>query len=54
MPLSDALRPFGRRLIILAAVVALLIAAMVWVRHHQNIRRLLAGEETKIRLGKRG
>ena len=25
MPLSDALRPFGRRLIILAAVVALLI-----------------------------
>jgi glycerol-3-phosphate acyltransferase PlsY len=36
------------------AVVALFIAAMVWIRHHQNIRRLLAGEETKIQLGKRG
>lgn len=36
------------------AAVALFIAAMVWIRHHQNIRRLLAGEETKIRLGKRG
>ena len=36
------------------AVVALFIAALVWIRHHQNIRRLLAGDETKIRLGKRG
>ncbi len=36
------------------AVVALFIAALVWIRHHQNIRRLLSGEETKIRLGKRG
>ena len=36
------------------AVVALFIAATVWIRHHQNIRRLLAGEEAKIQLGKRG
>jgi len=26
----------------------LLIAALIWVRHHENIRRLLRGEESKI------
>jgi acyl phosphate:glycerol-3-phosphate acyltransferase len=30
------------------AAVALLIAALVWLRHHQNIRRLLSGQEPKI------
>ena len=30
------------------AAVALFIAALVWVRHHQNIRRLLNGQESKI------
>ena len=33
------------------AAVALLIAALVWLRHRQNIRRLLTGQEPKI--GKR-
>jgi len=27
------------------------IAVLVWVRHHENIRRLLRGEESKIKLG---
>ncbi len=35
------------------SVVALFIAGLVWIRHYQNIGRLLRGEETKIRLGKR-
>jgi len=30
------------------AAVALLIALVVWLRHHQNIRRLLSGQEPKI------
>jgi glycerol-3-phosphate acyltransferase PlsY len=34
------------------AGVVLVIAILVWARHHQNIRRLLRGEEPKI--GKRG
>lgn len=33
------------------AAVGLVIALLVWLRHHQNIRRLLAGQEPKI--GKR-
>jgi glycerol-3-phosphate acyltransferase PlsY len=33
------------------AAVALFLAALVWLRHHQNIRRLLRGQEPKI--GKR-
>ncbi len=35
------------------AAVGLFIAVLVWMRHHQNIRRLLRGEESKIRLGRR-
>jgi glycerol-3-phosphate acyltransferase PlsY len=30
------------------AAVALFIAILVWTRHHQNIRRLLSGQEPKI------
>jgi glycerol-3-phosphate acyltransferase PlsY len=30
------------------AAVALLIAVLVWLRHHQNIRRLLTGQEPRI------
>ena len=30
------------------AVMAGLLAALAWVRHHENIRRLLKGEESKI------
>ncbi len=30
------------------AAVALFIAVLVWIRHHQNIRRLLNGQEPKI------
>jgi len=33
------------------AAVALFLALLVWLRHHQNIRRLLTGQEPKI--GKR-
>lgn len=34
------------------AWLAGLIAVLVWIRHHENIRRLLNGEESKIKLGK--
>ncbi len=34
------------------AGLAVLIAVLVWIRHHENIRRLLAGTESKIKLGK--
>jgi glycerol-3-phosphate acyltransferase PlsY len=34
------------------ALAVLLIAVLVWIRHHENIRRLLRGEEPKI--GRRG
>jgi glycerol-3-phosphate acyltransferase PlsY len=30
------------------AILAGLLAVLAWVRHHQNIRRLIKGEETKI------
>lgn len=33
------------------AQFALLLAVLVWARHHANIRRLLRGEESRIRLG---
>jgi Predicted membrane protein len=33
------------------AAVVLFLAVLIWLRHHQNIRRLLAGREPKI--GKR-
>jgi acyl phosphate:glycerol-3-phosphate acyltransferase len=31
-----------------AAAVVTLIVALIWIRHHENIRRLLAGTEPKI------
>ncbi len=33
--------------------LAIFVAALVWLRHHQNIRRLLKGEEPKIGGGKK-
>ena len=33
--------------------LAIFVAALVWLRHHQNIRRLLKGEEPKIGAGKK-
>jgi len=33
------------------AAFALFLAIVVWVRHHENIGRLLKGQESKIRLG---
>ncbi|MDY0009746.1 MAG: glycerol-3-phosphate 1-O-acyltransferase PlsY [Bdellovibrionales bacterium] len=32
-------------------VTVFILAAVVWIRHHQNIRRLWRGEESKINLG---
>jgi glycerol-3-phosphate acyltransferase PlsY len=36
---------FGRKEAVLLAIV---LGALVWLRHHQNIRRLLRGEEPRI------
>jgi acyl phosphate:glycerol-3-phosphate acyltransferase len=33
------------------AGLALFLAVLVWLRHHENIGRLLTGQESKIRLG---
>jgi glycerol-3-phosphate acyltransferase PlsY len=33
-----------------AAGIAISLAVLVWIRHHANIRRLLRGEESRIRL----
>ena len=33
------------------AALALFLAIVIWLRHHENIARLLKGEESKIRLG---
>jgi glycerol-3-phosphate acyltransferase PlsY len=33
------------------AGLALFLAVFVWLRHHENIRRLLTGRESRIRLG---
>ncbi len=35
-----------------AIVLTLLLAILVWVRHHENIKRILKGQESKI--GKKG
>jgi glycerol-3-phosphate acyltransferase PlsY len=32
-------------------LTVLILAVVVWIRHHQNIRRLWHGEESKINLG---
>jgi len=34
------------------AGLALFLAVVIWQRHHENIRRLLKGEESRIRLGR--
>lgn len=34
------------------AGLGVFIAVLVWIRHHQNIRRLLSGEENRISFGK--
>jgi glycerol-3-phosphate acyltransferase PlsY len=33
------------------AGLALFLAVVIWLRHHENIRRLLKGQESRIRLG---
>jgi len=33
------------------AGLALFLAIVIWLRHHENIARLLKGQESKIRLG---
>jgi len=33
-----------------AAPMAVVVMVLVWVRHHQNIRRLIRGQESRIRL----
>jgi glycerol-3-phosphate acyltransferase PlsY len=33
------------------ALVALIVGGSIWVRHHENLRRLLNGTEGKINLG---
>jgi glycerol-3-phosphate acyltransferase PlsY len=40
-----ALFAFGQRE---AAAVCVALTALIWIRHHANLRRLLAGEELKI------
>jgi glycerol-3-phosphate acyltransferase PlsY len=37
-----------------AAGLAIFLAVLVWLRHHANVRRLLRGEESRIRLRKQG
>jgi glycerol-3-phosphate acyltransferase PlsY len=33
------------------AITAFVISIIVWIRHHENIRRIAAGEETKMNFG---
>ncbi len=51
-PLYEPLREFGLPHAVLAdpqrAQLFLFIAILVWIRHYQNIRRLLTGRESKI------
>ena len=35
-----------------AVLFAIVLAVLIWVRHHENIRRILRGEETRIGEGK--
>ncbi len=35
-----------------AVLFAAVLAVLIWLRHHENIRRILAGEETRIGQGK--
>ena len=36
-----------------AVLFAIVLAVLIWVRHHENIRRILRGEESRIGEGKR-
>ena len=44
--------PWHLALVYISGVAEIVLGALVWIRHHANIRRLLRGEEPRIGAGK--